>query len=67
MREELAMARSRGKITTGEQDTNTIKFGSSGTFFKKLQAEAQQSIQEKTGDNTETQKASKPKSSAYKL
>jgi hypothetical protein len=61
------MARSRGKITTGEQDTNTIKFGSSGTFFKKLQAEAQQSIQETVGGNTESEKASKPKSSSFKL
>ena len=68
MREELAMARSRGKVTVGEQDVDNVKFGSSGTFFKRLQSEAQQSIHDKAAGNDErTSKSSKPKSSAYKL
>ena len=67
-REELSLARARGRVTTGEQEMDT-KFGSSGTFFKRLQAEAQQTIQdnasENFGDNRE--KKSKARSSAFKL
>ena len=47
MREELSVARSRGQIVEGERDINS-KFASSGTFFKRLQAEAQEAIQGKT-------------------
>ena len=65
-REELAQARARGKVTTGEQDMDT-KFGSSGTFFKRLQAEAQQTIQASNSSEQPHEKKSKPKSSAYKL
>ena len=67
-REELAMARARGKVTTGEQDMDT-KFGSSGTFFKRLQAEAQQTINNNAADDfgDDRQKKSKPRSSAFKL
>ena len=68
MREELAMARSRGKVTTGQQDMDSIKFGSSGTFFKRLQAEAKQSIQENSDSNlSKKEKVSKSKSSSFKL
>jgi U3 small nucleolar RNA-associated protein MPP10 len=69
MREELSMARSRGKVTTGEKDIQATKFGSSGTFFKRLQAEAQDSIRAKDGTGGDDAKKSsqKPKSSAYKL
>merc|ERR1712070_29838 len=42
-REELSLARARGKVTAGEKEMDT-NFGSSGTFFKRLQAEAQQTI-----------------------
>jgi U3 small nucleolar RNA-associated protein MPP10 len=66
MREELSLARSRGKVTTGEQIFDT-KFGSSGTFFKRLQSEAQQSIQNSSTPDEKTEKTSKTKSSVYKL
>mmetsp|Transcript_62271 Transcript_62271/g.69679 ORF Transcript_62271/g.69679 Transcript_62271/m.69679 type:complete len:153 (+) Transcript_62271:1-459(+) len=68
VREELSLARARGKVTEGEKDTDT-KFGSSGTFFKRLQVEVQQKVHdhasEQPGDGLE--KKSKPRSSAYKL
>merc|ERR1719491_1344236 len=67
VREELSLARARGKVTEGEKDTDT-KFGSSGTFFKRLQVEVQQKVHdhasEQPGDGLE--KKSKPRSSAYK-
>jgi len=67
-REELSLARARGKVTTGEKEMDT-KFGSSATFFKRLQAEAQQTVHDnasgKFGDDSE--KKSKPRSSAFKL
>eukprot|EP00934_Nitzschia_sp_Nitz4_P009426 Nitzschia sp. Nitz4//scaffold170_size48074//7445//9766//NITZ4_007101-RA/size48074-processed-gene-0.18-mRNA-1//-1//CDS//3329538628//9416//frame0 len=67
MREELAAARSKGKVTTGEQDLEG-KYGSSGTFFKRLQAEAQQTIHGKSSGGTTTEeKRPKSKSSALKL
>ncbi|KAL3915006.1 MAG: hypothetical protein SGILL_005847 [Bacillariaceae sp.] len=65
-RQELEMARSRGKVVTGEQDLDA-KFGASGTFFKRLQAEAQQSIQASAGEGEHSEKRAKAKSSAYKL
>jgi U3 small nucleolar RNA-associated protein MPP10 len=68
IREELSVARARGRVTTGEQDQEAIKFGSSGTFFKRLQNEAQKSIRDKTGGGDEPEeKVAKPKSSAFKL
>lgn len=66
MREELALARSRGKVTTGEQEVET-KFGSSRTFFKRLQTEAQDSIQNSSSRKESAPKVSKTKSSVYKL
>jgi len=67
MQEELSMARSRGKVVSGEKDVNT-KFTSSGTLFKRLQAEAQESIHGKSDAQTkESGKPAKPKSSALKL
>jgi U3 small nucleolar RNA-associated protein MPP10 len=66
IREDLAMARSKGKITTGEKDMDG-KYGSSGTFFKRLQAEVQQNIRGNTEDQGERQKKPKAKSSALKL
>ena len=65
IREDLAMARSKGKITTGEKDMDG-KYGSSGTFFKRLQAEVHQTIRGNPGEE-EPQKKTKPKSSALKL
>mmetsp|Transcript_29662 Transcript_29662/g.71378 ORF Transcript_29662/g.71378 Transcript_29662/m.71378 type:complete len:630 (-) Transcript_29662:32-1921(-) len=66
MREELAMARSRGKVTQGEQLVET-KFASSGTFFKRLQNEVQQTIEGKATQAEKRPKGAKAKSSVYKL
>eukprot|EP00980_Cylindrotheca_fusiformis_P011303 scaffold2599_cov125-Cylindrotheca_fusiformis.AAC.13 len=66
MREELETARSRGRVTTGEREMET-KFGTSGTFFKRLQAEAQESLQKGSTKKQDTKKVSKAKSSVYKL
>jgi len=67
-REELSLARARGRVTTGEQDMDA-KYGSSGTFFKRLQAEAQQTIQNNASDTygDGREKKSKARSSAFKL
>ena len=69
MASELALARSRGKVTTGQQDVNSDNFRKSGTFFKRLQAEAQESIRSHgdvaTSSGRGVQK--QPKSSSYKL
>ena len=70
---ELALARSKGKITTGQQDVNSNNFGKSGTFFKRLQAEAQDSIRTHGGGGDAVSgsrggdKKKQPKSSSYKL
>ena len=66
---ELALARSRGKVTTGKQDVNSTKFGKSGTFFKRLQAEAHESIRSHAGDKEFDGRNAKKqsKSSSYKL
>ena len=68
-REELSLARARGKVTTGEKDMDNIKFGSSATFFKRLQAEAQQTISNNASNSfgNDREKKSKPRSSAFKL
>ena len=42
IREELSAARSKGRVTDGEVDTND--YGASGTFFARLQGEAGQKI-----------------------
>ena len=67
-REELSLARARGKVTEGEREMDG-KYGSSGTFFKRLQAEAQQTVNDRASDNhgKDTEKSSKPRSSAFKL
>lgn len=43
IREELSMARAGGRVTTGVEDKND-SYGASGTFFKRMQQEAQQAI-----------------------
>merc|ERR1712232_338336 len=68
-REELALARSRDKVITGERDA-TAAFGSSGTFFKRLQAEARQAVQDRASDQHgegSRNVKSKSRSSALKL
>eukprot|EP00536_Pseudo-nitzschia_multiseries_P009839 jgi/Psemu1/325798/estExt_fgenesh1_pg.C_2860013 len=67
-REELSLARARGRVTEGEKDMDS-KYGSSGTFFKRLQAEAQQTVHDRASGQLDdhTEKKSNPRSSAYKL
>lgn len=67
MREELSMARGRGKVTTGEADST--EYGASGTFFKRMQEEAEKTIKGGNADldNDETKKRRRTKSSALKL
>lgn len=66
-REELATARSRGNVTTGENDQDS-RFGSSGTFFRRLQNEAQQAIQGAGGTSLQgPETKGREKSSAFKL
>jgi U3 small nucleolar RNA-associated protein MPP10 len=66
MREELSVARAHGKVTTGEEDTNT-KYGASGTFFKRMQEEAEKTIRGGQDGDEEKKKRPKSKSSALKL
>jgi U3 small nucleolar RNA-associated protein MPP10 len=66
MQEELSVARAHGKVTTGEEDTNT-KYGASGTFFKRMQEEAEKTIKGGQDGGEEKQKRPKSKSSALKL
>lgn len=67
MREELAVARSRGKVTTGTADANN--YGASGTFFKRMQEEATQAIRgtKDSADKTEKQGRTTAPSSSLKL
>lgn len=67
VREELSMARAGGRVTTGVADTND--YGGSGTFFKRMQQEAEQAILGEK-DGMEDKKPSarvSGKSSALKL
>jgi U3 small nucleolar RNA-associated protein MPP10 len=66
MREELSVARAQGKVTDGQADMND--YGASGTFFKRLQEEAESSIHEKRNDGKNTNELrTTAKSSALKL
>ena len=60
-REELSLARARGQVTIGETDSN--KIGSSTTFFKKLQAEAQNTIRNGASEQNDDGLEKKEKSS----
>jgi hypothetical protein len=67
MREELSMARSRGKLSTGTLDTKT-ELGST-KFFKKMQQEAETAVRGES-DGASLQKAGvshSKNSSAFKL
>jgi len=62
MREELASARSRGDVTEGTVDSN--KYGSSGTFFQRLQEDARSAVQDRNQISTDnTSSNTKRKSS----
>jgi U3 small nucleolar RNA-associated protein MPP10 len=67
-REELSLARARGKVTEGEREMDS-KYGSSGTFFKRLQDEAHQTVKDHASglSGNDHEKKSKPRSSAFKL
>jgi U3 small nucleolar RNA-associated protein MPP10 len=69
IREELSMARAGGRVTMGLSDQND-KYGTSQTFFQRLQNEATQTIRNGSGGNhnndvkTNTGKSKSSKSSA---
>jgi hypothetical protein len=71
MREELSMARSKGRVTTGERDGDA-DYGSNGKkFFKRMQEEVEQSVHP-DGENANKKRkhghdGSTKKSSAFKL
>ena len=66
VREELAAARARGKVTAGEADNNT--YGKSTTFFKRMQNEAKEAIHSKNKSmELDDGDKGKAKSSALKL
>jgi len=68
MREELSMARSRGKITVGERDANA-DYGASGKFFKRMQEEVEHDVRQ-DGNDAKKRKiddGSSRKSSSFKL
>jgi U3 small nucleolar RNA-associated protein MPP10 len=71
IREELSMARSKGRVTTGERDGDT-DYGASGKkFFKRMQEEVEQSVHP-DGDSAKKKRkhshdGSTKKSSAFKL
>lgn len=62
-REELAMARSRGKFSQGEKDSNN-DYGTSGKFFKRMQ-EVVDSVRD--GDDQPTPKRQRKGSKASSL
>lgn len=69
MREDLSMARSRGKITVGERDSNA-DYGASGKFFKRMQEEVEHNVREGEGSEAKKRKtdhAAGRKSSSFKL
>ena len=74
MREELSMARAGGRVTMGASDKND-KYGTSQTFFQRLQNEAEQTIRNGGGHDPNsttsataaTTKRKSALSSSYKL
>jgi U3 small nucleolar RNA-associated protein MPP10 len=67
IQQELAMARSSGKVTAGAADSN--KYGDSTTFFQRMQKEAQATIQggSKDAEDVEAVKSKRNASSSFKL
>jgi U3 small nucleolar RNA-associated protein MPP10 len=71
VREELSMARAGGRVTMGASDKND-KYGTSHTFFQRLQQEAEQTIRDggkdvSAADGAAAKKRKSAASSAYKL
>lgn len=68
--QDLSVARAGGKIITGKQDQNGLDYNTSGTFFKRMQAEAEQSIKDRIGESNGADKnlgRVSSKSSSFKL
>jgi U3 small nucleolar RNA-associated protein MPP10 len=66
VRKELEAARAVGRVTTGATDANG-SYGDSGTFFKRLQEEAEHTVRgEKAGSDTKKPRA-RNESSSIKL
>ena len=66
-REELSMARAGGKLSTGASDVNN-DYTTSSTFFKRMQQDAEQSIQNQKGPIGEKgASVAGKRSSEYKL
>mmetsp|Transcript_7838 Transcript_7838/g.11993 ORF Transcript_7838/g.11993 Transcript_7838/m.11993 type:complete len:534 (+) Transcript_7838:8-1609(+) len=67
MREELQMARSKGKVQAGIDDKNS-DYGKSSTFFQRLQNDVSNSISgPKEGENSRKRKHQSVTSSSHKL
>jgi U3 small nucleolar RNA-associated protein MPP10 len=68
IREELSMARAAGRFTTGIEDKND-GYGASGTFFQRMQHEAQQAIMNEATSDVEKKTGPRvsSKSSSFKL
>jgi U3 small nucleolar RNA-associated protein MPP10 len=69
MREELQIARSRGKVVAGEKETEDNNYGKSGKFFRQMQNEVQQSVFNTNADTRKRKRLENrnSKSSAVKL
>ena len=69
MREELSMARSKGRVTVGKRDS-AADYGASGKFFKRMQEEVEQSVhpdRDSAKKRKRSHDGSSRKSSAFKL
>ena len=66
IREELSEARSRGKVKTGERDTN-VDYGTSGKFFRRMQEDVEQSVNDEGTSSKKRKVETTQKSSAFKL
>jgi U3 small nucleolar RNA-associated protein MPP10 len=69
MREELSMARSKGRVAVGKRD-GAADYGSSGEFFKRMQEEVEQSVHPDSNSakkRKQSHDGSSQKSSAFKL
>jgi U3 small nucleolar RNA-associated protein MPP10 len=65
MREELSVARARGVVTEGKTDTND--YGGSGTFFKRMEEQAKQTIRGSKEETAQADERKSSKSSSFKL
>jgi U3 small nucleolar RNA-associated protein MPP10 len=66
VRQELEAARAVGRVTTGATDTNA-NYGDSGTFFKRLQEEAEKTVRGEKPDSDKKKPRARNGSSSIKL